>query len=114
MAVTHTLAALGHTYTEVPSASGVESYLLALRRGRSKVRGTSGDYLKLTRAVVEIGLQMTGEIEWATALTPLLLAVPLVTLFSYVSEIIFADKWARRVMSDGSLARVLYLPRGAE
>jgi hypothetical protein len=57
---------------------------------------------------------MTGEIEWATALTPLLLAVPLVTLFSYVSEIIFADQWARRVMNDASLARVLYLPRGAE
>lgn len=109
----HTLAPLGHTYTEVPSV-GVESYLLGLRRGRSGVRGTSGDYLKLTRAVVEIGLQMTEEIEWATALTPLLLAVPLVTLFSYVSEIIFADKWARRVMNDGSLARVLYLPRGAE
>jgi predicted metal-dependent phosphoesterase TrpH len=110
----HTLAGLGYTYTDVPSATGVESYLLGLKRGRSKVRGTSGDYLKLTRAVVEIGLQMTGEIDWATALTPLLLAVPLVTLFSYVSEIIFADKWARKVMNDGSLAQVLYLPRSAE
>jgi predicted metal-dependent phosphoesterase TrpH len=109
----HTLAGLGHTYTEVPAA-GIESYLSGLKRGRSRVRGTSGDYLKLTRAVVEIGLQMTGEIDWAAALTPLLLAVPLVTLFSYVSEIIFADKWARRVMNDGSFARVLYVPRGAE
>jgi predicted metal-dependent phosphoesterase TrpH len=110
----HTLAGLGYTYTDVPSATGVESYLIGLKRGRSKVRGTSGDYLKLTRAVVEIGFEMTGEIDWATALTPLLLAVPLVTLFSYVSEIIFADQWARRVMHEGSLARVLYLPRSAE
>ena len=109
----HTLAGLGHTYTEV-AATTVEAYLSGLKRGRSRVRGKSGDYFKLTRAVLEIGLQMTGEIEWATALTPLLLAVPLVTLFSYVSEIIFADKWARRVMNDASLGRALYLPRGAE
>jgi predicted metal-dependent phosphoesterase TrpH len=110
----HTLAGLGHTYTQVPTAAGVESYLLGLKRGRSKVWGASGNYFKLTRVIVEIGLQMTGENEWATALAPLLLAVPIVTLFSYVSEIIFADKWARRVMNEGNLARVLYLPRGVE
>lgn len=110
----HTLAGLGLTHTEVPAATSVESYLSGLKRGRSRVWGKSGDYLKLTRAVVEIGLHMTGEIEWAAALTPLLVAVPLVTLFSYVNEMIFADKWARRVMNDASLWRVKYLPGGAQ
>ena len=59
-------------------------------------------------------VKFPGEIDWATALTPLLLAVPLVTFFSYVSEIIFAGQWARRVIQEGRLAQVLYLPRSAE
>lgn len=111
----HTLAGLGRTYTEVPGANSVETYLNGLCRGRSNVCGKSGSYLTLTRAIAEIGLQMTGEIEWTIALTPLLLAIPFVTLVNYIGEVIFATKWARRMITaDRELLNVNYLAPDAE
>jgi predicted metal-dependent phosphoesterase TrpH len=110
----HTLAALGLTYTEAPAATGVATYLDALRQGHSTVCGTSGSYFRLTVAVLEIGLRMVGERMWAAILTPLLVAIPFVTLVNYFEEVVFADKWARRVMTPiEDLLSAKYLPRGA-
>ncbi len=94
----HTLAALGQTYTEVPAATSAATFLDGLRRRRSIVAGNSGGYFKLTSAVLQIGVGTVGENIWAAALTPLLVAVPFVTLVNYLGEIIFAGKWARKVI----------------
>src|SRR5262249_39735117 len=75
----HTLASLGGTYTEVSGATGVRAYLHGLRHGRARVRGASGDYFKLTRAIAAIGLELVREHPWMALVAPLLLpAVPVV------------------------------------
>ena len=93
----HTLASLGLTYTEVPAAADAQTFLEGLRRGQASVHGASGNYWRLTRAIAEIGLAMIGEKPWTTVFTPLLLAVPLVTLANHASEFLFVNKWSRRI-----------------
>jgi predicted metal-dependent phosphoesterase TrpH len=93
----HTLASLGLTYTEVSGARSVRDFLRGLRHGHARVHGVSGNYGKLTRAVIEIGLRLVQEYPWMIPLAPLLAAIPLVTLGNYVREIMFEYKWARRV-----------------
>lgn len=100
----HTLAPLAQTYTEVPAATNIATYLDGLRRGLSRVRGNSGGYFTLTAAVIEIGLQAIREKKWAAVLAPLLIALPFVTLCNYFGELIFAKKWARRIMDIDRLA----------
>jgi len=94
----HTLAALGQTFTDVPSADGVRSYLHGLRHGQASTGGLSGNYFKLTCAVSQIGLSLIGEHPVMALLAPLLLpVVPMVTLLNYVCEILFERKWSRRL-----------------
>src|ERR1700734_1344186 len=42
----HTLGTLALTYTEVPGADGIRSYLDGVRQGRGEVAGASGNYAK--------------------------------------------------------------------
>lgn len=93
----HTLSPLGRTWTEVPEARNSHEFFRALRRGRARVCGASGGYWKLTRTVAEIGCSMLRERSWMSVLSPLLLAVPAVTLGNYVREIAFAQTWTRRL-----------------
>ena len=51
----HTLETLALTYTEVGGAGSIGSFLEGLRHGRGQVLGASGNYAKLTRAVLGIG-----------------------------------------------------------
>jgi predicted metal-dependent phosphoesterase TrpH len=96
----HTLAALGQTYTDVPSADGIRSYLRGVRRGQATTHGASGTYFKLTVAIAEIGLASVREHPWMAFLAPLLLpVVPVVTLVNYFCEILFERKWSRRLRS---------------
>jgi predicted metal-dependent phosphoesterase TrpH len=92
----HTLASLGRTYTRVSSARGRREFMEGLKRGRGIVIGDCGDYLKLTRAVGEIGFEMLKEKRWTAVLSPLMAAIPLVTLAHLVLETVFAHKWGRR------------------
>jgi predicted metal-dependent phosphoesterase TrpH len=91
----HTIETLALTYTEVPDASDIRSYLEAVRQGRGRVAGASGNYFKLTRAVLGIGSSLVRERPWAAALTPLMLLVPLVTLGNYFCELGFRAHWSR-------------------
>src|SRR5579871_3424586 len=50
----HTLESLGGTYTEVRSVGGTDDFLRGLRHGRGQVQGDCGNYVKLTRAILEI------------------------------------------------------------
>jgi len=95
----HTLSSLGLTYTDVPGASSISTFLRGLRHGQGHTRGASGNYAKLTCAVSGIGLLFAQEQAWAIALLPLLFAVPAVTLLNYACEILFERKWSRRVLS---------------
>jgi predicted metal-dependent phosphoesterase TrpH len=98
----HTLASLGETYTDVPSASGVADFLRGLRRGHAQTHGVSGNVLKLTSAVARIGFALVGEHPWMGLLAPLLLpVVPVVTVGNYVCEILFWRKWSRRLTAHG-------------
>jgi hypothetical protein len=59
------------------------------------VLGASGNYAKLTRAVLGIGASLVREHPWTFLLTPLMLAVPLVTLGNYFCELSFHTRWSR-------------------
>jgi predicted metal-dependent phosphoesterase TrpH len=93
----HTLAALAHTYTLVPAARNVREFLEGLRHGGGRPQGACGNYLKLTRAVAEIGCSMVRERPWTAVFAPLLLAVPAVTLGNYICEVAFEQTWSRRL-----------------
>jgi predicted metal-dependent phosphoesterase TrpH len=93
----HTLETLALTYTEVASADSIGTYLEAVRRGRGRVAGASGNYAKLTRAVLGIGASLVRERPWAFVLTPFMLAVPLVTLVNYFCELSFHARWSRAI-----------------
>ena len=93
----HTKAKLGRTYTEVPDARDAAEFLEGLRRGYGRAYGESGDYWKLTRAVLEIGCCLVREKSWTALLAPLLLAAPLVTLGNLIRELTFNHKWSRRL-----------------
>ena len=96
----HTLTALGLTHTEVPGARNAAEYLDGLRNGFSHAHGVSGDYWTLTQAVAEIGLCLMRERAWTVAITPLLLAVPVITLVNYLKELAFNRKWSRHLLGD--------------
>jgi predicted metal-dependent phosphoesterase TrpH len=91
----HTLETLALSYTEVRGVRDVSSYLEAVRGGQGQVAGASGNYAKLTRAVLGIGASLVQEKPWAIVLTPLMLAVPLVTLGNYFLELGFHSRWSR-------------------
>jgi predicted metal-dependent phosphoesterase TrpH len=92
----HTLCFAGETWTDVPGASTVEEFLLGLRRGKCVPHGASGDYWKLTTAVLRIGASLVREDPRMALLAPLLAAAPFVTAGNYFRELIFAWYWGVR------------------
>jgi predicted metal-dependent phosphoesterase TrpH len=91
----HTLAALGQTYTEVHGARDCREFLDGLKQGRTAAFGASGNYGKLTRAVVEISYGMMGERRWTRLMAPLLAGVPVVVAAIVLREMAFAQHWGR-------------------
>ena len=91
----HTIQTLALTYTEVSGAHSIRSYLEAVRQGRGRVDGASGNYAKLTRAVLGIASSLVGEHPWTLMLSPLMLGIPLVTLANYFCEWNFHARWSR-------------------
>ena len=73
----------------------VFDFLRGLRLGHGCVQGVSGNYAKLTRAIVEIGSRLVQAHKWAIALSPLMAIIPAITLGNYVSELLFVSKWTR-------------------
>jgi len=95
----HTLYSLGRTFTEVPGTRTIPEFLAGLSAGRGLAHGVSGDYRKLTRAVMEIGWSMVCEKNWTALLAPLFLAVPAITLANTIREYAFEAKWSRQLLS---------------
>jgi predicted metal-dependent phosphoesterase TrpH len=93
----HTMECLGRTYTEIPRARSASEFLEGLKRGHGAVRGESGDYWKLTRAITEIGCSPMREHPWTLVLAPLFALVPAITLGNLVRESYFAYAWGRKL-----------------
>lgn len=89
----HAMASVGCAYTVVPRARSRHEYLEGLRLGLGKVRGEAGGFRKLTRDVLWIGWHMVRANPWTLPLATLAPAVPLVILWNYAQESVFARWW---------------------
>jgi len=94
----HAAASAGRTYTDVPGARNKEEFLAGLRAGKARVGGDSGSYLKLTRVILLVGAEMVRDNHWKAFLAPLALLVPGFTVFNYISECRFGERWAAEVL----------------
>jgi len=105
----HTLCFAGKTWTDVPGASTAGEFLLGLRRGQCVPHGASGDYWKLTTAVLRIGASLLRENPRMAFLAPLFAAAPVVTAGNYFCELLFAWYWGvrnRRVEPAGAAPEI--------
>ena len=93
----HTLAELGRAFTEAPGTRSKQEFLDALKAGQVRARGASGGFRVLTLAVWTIAANVPREHTWGFLLTPLLLAVPFVTLGACVRDLAFAALWGWRM-----------------
>ncbi len=91
----HTLHSLGSVCTRVPGVRSKAEFLDGLRLGHGQVEGSSGNFRRLTRDVLQICAALLEEKPAAKFLAPLILAVPVVTLLNYVVEDLFARRWER-------------------
>jgi len=92
----HTLTSLARTFTEVPGARTLEDFLTGLRRGNGVPQGESGNYWKLTTAVIAIGRSLMIEKPWMAPFGGLFAVAPAVTFANYIRELAFAWYWAQR------------------
>jgi predicted metal-dependent phosphoesterase TrpH len=90
----HTLHCAGKTYTDVPHARNAEEFLAGIRRGQCVPAGESGDYWKLTGAVLSIGGTLAQQ-NWpyAPLFSVLFGIAPIVTAVNYFRELVFAWYW---------------------
>lgn len=105
----HASASVATAYTEVPGARTKEEFFAGLRAGRGRVAGSSGNYRRLTRDVLMIGVSMMGRSPWTLPLLPLALLVPMATFLNYRSERKFGDLWAARVLNQPQVSRERWL-----
>lgn len=92
----HTLAGVARTFTEVPGAASADDFLVGLRRGHSVAKGESGDYFKLTSAVLAIGASLVRDKPVFALGAGLFALAPLVTLGNYFREMAFAWYWGQK------------------
>lgn len=111
----HASASAATAYTEVPGARNKEEFFAGLRAGKGRVRGGSGNYLKLTRDVLIIGAGAMRENPWNMFLAPLALLVPVATYLNYRSEQKFGQLWAAAILTQpqGRRPRWLAAPQSA-
>ena len=107
----HTLSSLGQTFTKVPGARNKAEFLAGLKSGWSVPAGRSGNYAKLTLAVLDIGMHLVQEHPWVAVFLPLALAVPAVTLFTCCRDFAFAQWWSRRLAERPLLTTALACSR---
>jgi predicted metal-dependent phosphoesterase TrpH len=92
----HTLAGVGRSFTEVEGASNVREFLAGMRRGQGIASGESGDYFKLTSAVLAIGGSLVRKNPWMGLCAGLFALAPAVTLANYFREMAFAWYWGQK------------------
>lgn len=92
----HTLKCVGKTYTEVSAAQSISDFLAGLRRGQCVPHGESGDYWKLTSAVLGIGTSLIRSNPRMALASGLFAAAPVVTFGNYLREVAFAWYWGQK------------------
>jgi predicted metal-dependent phosphoesterase TrpH len=97
----HTLGPVGRTFTEVRGARNAAEFLAGMRRGHAIAMGESGDYLKLTAAVLGIGVSLIRTKPWMLLCAALFAVAPMVTAGNYVREAAFAWRWRQRNRDTG-------------
>jgi predicted metal-dependent phosphoesterase TrpH len=104
----HTIAGVGHTFTEVPGARTVDEFFAGLRAGRGRVRGAHGSCGKLTADVFSIVRALFRDKPWTLALSPLALLVPAITAGHWLNEIRFCRKWSSIIERGDKRKRMLW------
>jgi predicted metal-dependent phosphoesterase TrpH len=104
----HTLAGVGHTFTEVPGARTVDEFFAGLRTGCGRIHGTHGSYGKLTADVFSIVRSLFWDKPWTLAASPLALLVPAFTAGHWLNEIRFCRKWSSAIESGKKRKRMLW------
>jgi predicted metal-dependent phosphoesterase TrpH len=104
----HTIAGVGHTFTEVPGARTVDEFFAGLRAGCGRVHGMHGSYDKLTADVFSIVRSLFWDKPWTLALSPLAMLVPAITVGHWLNEIRFCRKWSSAIERGGKRKRMLW------
>jgi predicted metal-dependent phosphoesterase TrpH len=103
----HAMASVGSAWTAVPGARSRQEYLEGLRAGQGRVRGETGNWLKLTRDVLAIGREMVRENPRTLPIVALGWMVPLITLSNYVGESLFVQYWLTRYLQQEGRGRAV-------
>jgi len=104
----HTIAGVGHTYTEVPGARTVDEFFAGLRAGCGRIHGAHGGYAKLTADVLSIVRSLFTDKPWTLALSPFALLVPAFTAGHWLNEIRFCQKWTSTLERGEKRKRMLW------
>jgi predicted metal-dependent phosphoesterase TrpH len=104
----HTIAGVGHTYTEVPGARTVDEFFAGLRTGCGRIHGADGGYGKLTADVLSIVRSLFTDKPWTLALSPFALLVPAFTAGHWLNEIRFCQKWTSTLERGEKRKRMLW------
>jgi len=104
----HTLAGIGRTYTEVPSARTIDEFFAGLRAGCGRIRGQHGSYARLTADVYSIVGSLFADSPWTVVFLPLTILVPAFTLGHWVNEIHFCKKWEAALENGVQSKRMLW------
>jgi hypothetical protein len=104
----HTIAGVGHTFTEVPGARTVGEFFAGLRAGCGRVHGAHGGCGKLTADVFSIVRSLFWDKPWTLALSPFALLVPAFTVGHWMNEIRFCRKWSTAIESGEKRNRMMW------
>ena len=104
----HTIAGVGHTFTEVPGARTVDEFFTGLRSGYGRIHGMHGSCGKLTADVFRIVRSLFQDKPWTLALSPLAVLVPAFTAGHWMNEIRFCQKWTTAIEDGEKRKRMLW------
>src|SRR5260370_40994759 len=93
----HTIAGVGHTYTEVPGARTMDEFFAGLRTGRGRIHGAHGSCGKLTADVFSIVRSLFWDKPWTLAMSPFAFLVPAFTAEPRLNQIRFFRKCASAI-----------------
>ena len=104
----HTIAGVGHTFTEVRGARTVDEFFAGLRTGHGRIHGAHGSCGKLTADVFSIVRSLFWDKPWTLAMSPLAVLVPAFTAGHWLNEIRFCRKWSSAIERGEKRKRMLW------
>jgi predicted metal-dependent phosphoesterase TrpH len=104
----HALPSVGAAFTEVPGARNKEEFFAGLRARMGRAVGSSGSFLRLTRDVVFVALEMMREERWTALLAPVAALIPLATALHYRKERKFVRQWSMEILGEPEVGRKPY------